>query len=269
MYRNSLKSLDCRMVMAGFVRLVDSMPRENLDAAVVQAARVSYGAGTKKTSDDCALIRYLMRHRHTTPFEMVEFKFHIKCPIFVARQWMRHRTASVNEISARYSEMPDEFFLADQFRSQSTSNRQLSEQPLDPESNESARYVQSYSCFDSYRSYQKLLNIGCGRELARTVLPVSTMTEFYWKVNLHNLLHFLELRMDTRAQKEIRDYAVQIWDMILPLVPFTCEAFIDFRINAVILTAPEIQAIQTGSETVPGIGENAEFQLKKVRVGLS
>jgi thymidylate synthase (FAD) len=257
------------MIMAGFVRLVDSMPRENLDAAVVQAARVSYGPGTKKTSDDRALIRYLMRHRHNTPFEMIEFKFHIKCPIFVARQWMRHRTASVNEISARYSEMPDEFFMPDQFRSQSSSNRQMSEQPLDPESNESAKYVQSYSCVDSYRSYKKLLNIGCGRELARTVLPVSTMTEFYWKINLHNLLHFLELRMDIHAQKEIRDYAVQIWDMIVPLVPLTCEAFMDFRINAVTLTAPEIQAIRTRSLTVPGVGENAEFQVKKIRVGIS
>lgn len=255
--------------MAGFVRLVDSMPRENLDAAVVQAARVSYGAGTKKTSDDRALIRYLMRHRHTTPFEMVEFKFHIKCPIFVARQWMRHRTASVNEVSARYSEMPDEFFTPDEFRTQSKTNRQVAEEPMEPYTNEGAQYVQNYSCMDSFRAYKKLLNLGCGRELARTVLPVSTMTEFYWKINLHNLLHFLELRMDTRAQKEIRDYAVQIWDMILPRVPFTCEAFMDFRINTVTLTAPEIQAIQNGSETVPGVGENAEFQLKKVRVGLS
>lgn len=254
--------------MEGFVRLVDSMPRENLDSAIVQAARVSYGAGTKKMSDDRALIRYLMRHWHTTPFEMVEFKFHIKCPIFVARQWMRHRTASVNEVSARYSEVPDEFFLADTFRSQSMVNRQLSEDPLQAEANEHAQFIQKYSCFDSYRAYQKLLSLGCGRELARTVLPVSTMTEFYWKINLHNLFHFLRLRMDRHAQKEIRDYADQVWAIIQPLVPLSCEAFLDFRVNTVTLTAPELMAIETNQDTIPGVGENAEFQAKKRHIFL-
>lgn len=268
MCRNSLKSSGSRMVMEGFVRLVDSMPRENLDSAIVQSARVSYGAGTKKTSDDRALIRYLMRHWHTTPFEMIEFKFHIKCPIFVARQWMRHRTASVNEVSARYSEVADEFFLADTFRSQSMVNRQLSEDPLEQEANEHAAYIQKYSCFDSYRAYQKLLGLGCGRELARTVLPVSTMTEFYWKINLHNLFHFLHLRMDRHAQKEIRDYAVQVWNIIQPMVPLACEAFTDFRVRTVTLTAPELMAIESGVDAIPGTGENAEFQEKKKRIFL-
>jgi len=252
----------------GFVRLVDSMPRENLDSAIVQAARVSYGAGTKKTSDDRSLIRYLLRHQHTTPFEMVEFKFHIKCPIYVARQWMRHRTASVNEMSARYSEMSDDFLLTDEFRFQSRNNRQVSDDPFPEELNEQAKYIQSYACFEAYTAYQKLLKLGCGRELARTVLPVNLNTEFYWKINLHNLLHFLKLRMDVHAQKEIRDYAIMIWDIIEPMVPVTCEAFKDFRVGAITLTAPELHAIMERRDTIPGISENVEFQEKKKRIFL-
>jgi thymidylate synthase (FAD) len=245
------------------VRLVDSMPREDCDAAIVQAARVSYGKGTKTISDDRALIRYLMRHHHTTPFEMVEFKFHIKCPIFVARQWLRHRTASVNEISARYSEMNDDFFTPDTFRTQSMSNRQVSENAMDFETNKQAQTIHSVACTDAYKCYQDLLGIGCGRELARTILPVGLMTEFYWKINLHNLLHFLQLRMDQHAQQEIRVLANMIADIIKPMVPITWDAFSDFRVNSIMITSPEIQAMQNGLESIQGVGENREFQEKR------
>lgn len=245
-----------------FVRLVDWMPRENLDSAVVQAARVSYGQGTKTVSSDRALIRYLMRHSHTTPFEMVEFKFHIKCPIFVARQWLRHRTASVNEVSARYSEMAEEFFEPEHFRIQSVHNHQLSDAPLDSSSNEYAQIIYSYACVDSFNAYTKLLGLGCGREMARSVLPVGTLTEFYWKINLHNLLHFLRLRLHPTAQYEIRILAEQMADIIKPLIPLTWEAFMDFRLNSITLTAPEIQAIKDGTKTIEGSGENREFQEK-------
>lgn len=246
-----------------FVRLIDSMPKENLDSAIVQAARVSYGNGTKSVSDDRSLIRYLMRHWHTTPFEMVEFKFHVKCPIFVARQWLRHRTASVNEVSARYSEMSDDFFEPDEFRSQSVNNRQVSDVPLDAVTSENARMVYDWSCFDSYSAYKKLLKLGCGREMARTVLPVGTMTEFYWKINLHNLLHFLKLRLDPSAQLEIRQLAEQVAELIKPLIPLTWEAFTDFRMCTIVLTAPEIQAIRNGDKDIKGISENREFQVKR------
>jgi len=245
------------------VRLVDAMPREDCDAAIVQAARVSYGKGTKTVSDDRALIRYLMRHRHTTPFEMVEFKFHIKCPIFVARQWLRHRTASVNEISARYSEMNDDMFKPDVFRVQSSSNRQMTDAEMDPVLNQKATEFHSHACEVTYGCYKELLDLGCGRELARTILPVGLMTEFYWKINLHNLLHFLQLRMDPRAQQEIRVLAEMIADIIKPMVPLTWDAFMDFRVNSIMFTAPEIQAMRDGCETIPGIGENREFQEKK------
>ena len=242
------------------VRLVDSMPRENCDSAVVQAARVSYGAGTKSVSDDRALIRYLMRHKHTTPFEMVEFKFHIKCPIFVARQWLRHRTASVNEVSARYSIIQNEYFVPDVFRKQSTTRGQGGEEPFDD--SEDFRIQQIMMCEDAFRVYERLLSDGVSRELARAHLPQSTFTEFYWKIDLHNLLHFLQLRMDDHAQKEIRDLATQVYEIIKPMCPFTCEAFEDFRLGSMTLSRLEIQAILNGNSNIPGRGENQEFHEK-------
>jgi thymidylate synthase (FAD) len=245
------------------VRLVDSMPRyqNEADHAIVQAARVSYGAGTKSVSDDRALIRYLMRHRHTTPFEMVEFKFHIRAPIFVARQWLRHRTASVNELSARYSIVPDDFFLPDKLRKQSNTRGQGGEEALG-EAGPNLLLKQKAACDFSFHVYEELLDKGVSRELARAHLPQCTFTEFYWKINLHNLLHFLELRIDDHAQKEIRDLAVQVYECIKPLCPMTCEAFEDFRLGSITLSRLEVEALKLGRDTIPGKGENQEFKEK-------
>jgi len=244
------------------VRLVDSM---GSDAAIVQAARVSYGAGTKSVSDDRALIRYLMRHKHTTPFEMVEFKFHIRAPIFVARQWLRHRTASVNELSARYSIVPDDYFLPEELRVQSTGRGQGGEEPYAGSDETSLLLKQKASCDLAFHTYDELIRKGISRELARTHLPQSTFTEFYWKINLHNLLHFLELRIDDHAQKEIRDLAKQTYELIKPLCPMTCEAFEDFRLGAMTLSRLEVEALRSGRHEIPGKGENQEFT-EKVRV---
>jgi thymidylate synthase (FAD) len=245
------------------VRLVDSMPRgvNEGDAAVVQAARVSYGAGTKSVSDDRALIRYLMRHKHTTPFEMVEFKFHIKAPIFVARQWLRHRTASVNELSARYSIVKDEFFLPEELRKQSTSRGQGGEEPYG-EGDANLLAKQKASCDLAFHTYDELIKKGVSRELARIHLPQSTFTEFYWKINLHNLLHFLQLRIDDHAQKEIRDLARKVYDLIIPIAPLTCEAFEDFCRGSVTLSRLEVEALKSGRNEIPGKGENQEFKDK-------
>jgi thymidylate synthase (FAD) len=244
-------------------RLVDSM---GSDAAIVQAARVSYGDGTKSPSDDRALIRYLMRHSHTTPFEMVEFKFHIRCPIFVARQWLRHRTASVNELSARYSIVPDEYFLPDRLRVQL--GRQTSA-PTPLENDELLRLKQKASCDLAFHTYEELISRGCSRELARTHLPQSTYTEFYWKINLHNLLHFLKLRMDDHAQREIQDLAKQVYECVKPIVPLTCEAFEDFRLGSVTFSRLEVEALLAGLREVAGKGEQQEFEQKLKSIGLA
>jgi len=246
-------------------RLIDSMGN---DAAIVQSARVSYGPGTKSVSDDRALIRYLMRHWHTTPFEMVEFKFLIKCPIFVARQWLRHRTASVNEVSARYSVIPDEFFIPDSLRRQSMTRGQGGEDPY--EGGEFLVLKQKASCDLAFHTYDELIAKGVSRELARTHLPQSTFTQFYWKINLHNLLHFLQLRIEDHAQREIRDLAKQVYDLIKPIVPVTCEAFEDFRLGAVTFSRSELNLLKdiikdpmsANWRALPGKGENAEFREK-------
>jgi thymidylate synthase (FAD) len=253
-------------VNAGFVRLVDCMPRENLDSSIVQAARVSYAEGTKTSRSDEGLIRYLLRHWHTTPFEMVDFKFHIKMPIFVARQHLRHRTASVNEMSARYSVVPDEYFIPEEYRMQSRVNKQGSEGVLDLE--QSLKESPAKSCSEAFGVYQKLLDSGCCRELARCHLPQSTYTEFYWKINLHNLMHYLQLRMEDGAQKEIRDYANAIYDLVAPLAPLTMKAFRDFRLNNMQLSAIEIDCIKN-NYLPESIGEKREFVAKLDRLGLS
>ena len=251
------------------VRLVDSMPHENCDAAIVQAARVSYGPGTKTASDDRALIRYLMRHWHTTPFEMVEFKFHIRAPIYVARQWLRHRTASVNEISARYSVVPDDYFLPDELRKQSTARGQGGEEPFG-EGSRNLLMKQKTSCDLAFHTYDELIKKGVARELARSHLPQNTMTEFYWKIDLHNLLHFLQLRIDDHAQKEIRDLANEVYGLIKPLCPLTCEAFEDFRLGSLTFSRLEINLLKdiikdpmsSNWRILPGKGENSEFKEK-------
>lgn len=245
------------------VKLVDHM---GSDDAICQAARVSYAGGTKSVSDNRGLIRYLMRHWHNTPFEMVEFKFWVRCPIFVARQWLRHRTASVNEVSARYSILPDEFFLPDKLRVQSTSNKQGGEEPM--ESDQLLLLKQKASCDLAFHTYHELIDKGCSRELARAHLPVSTFTEFFWKINLHNLFHFLELRMDSHAQREIRDLAEEVFELIKPIVPLAAEAFMDYRVGKIVLSRVEIEAIRAGLKEIPGKGENQEFQSKIERLGL-
>ena len=220
----------------GFVCLVDVMGD---DGSVVQAARVSYGEGTRKVSDDRTLIRYLLRHRHTTPFEMAEIKFLVRVPMDCWRQWIRHRTANVNEYSTRYSIAIDstQTTTPDQWRSQAKSNRQGSDEPLPGDVGE--RLTQSEAALqdEARKLYQHRLDVGVAREQARKDLPLSTYTEAYWKIDLHNLLHFLSLRMDPHAQLEIRDYATTIGEKIVqPLFPAVWEAFIDYRREALSLT---------------------------------
>ena len=227
----------------GFVRLVDYMGG---DASIVQAARVSYGPGTKTVREDRNLINYLMRHRHTTPFEMVELKFHIKLPIFVARQWIRHRTANVNEQSLRYSVMPDEFYMParESIGVQSRSNRQgrsntdvpeaLRERVLDI-----LRTVPEFT----YPIYQELLEAGIARELARISLPVSAYTEWYWKIDLHNLFHFLSLRADPHAQYEIRQYAAALAKCAKAVAPHAYGAFEEYTLHATTLSAHETRIV--------------------------
>jgi thymidylate synthase (FAD) len=271
----------------GFVRVIDYMGD---DAAVVQAARVSYGRGTKRVSEDQGLINYLIRHRHTTPFEMCEIKYHVKLPIFVARQWIRHRTANVNEYSARYSVLDKEFYIPDfdflqtrrserrieqvavqgqpdlfpktkfsqprDLAAQSRSNRQGREQILPPEE---AREVLDWfkrEAEHDYSLYAKLLNEdaagnivdsrrqGLARELARLVLSANVYTQWYWKTDLHNLLHFLSLRADPHAQYEIRAYAEAMLDTVKRWVPMTYASFLEYRMNAATISATSLAVIR-------------------------
>ncbi len=237
----------------GLVALLDVMPRlapvgKTADFAIVQAARVSYGEGTKRVNEDRGLIRYLARHRHTTPFEMVEFKFHHVMPIFIARQWIRHRTASVNEYSARYSVVPDRYYrpTPGNVRKQSATNRQGGDEKIeDMTAQEFCDYLTEIE--SHHEDYEKFLNAGVSRELARISLPLNIYTEWYWKINLHNLLHFLSLRMDAHAQQEIRDYAFAMHALIQPIVPIAVEAFRDYNLESLHLSRLEVEALRTGA----------------------
>ncbi len=220
----------------GFVCLVDAMGD---DAAIVQAARVSYGAGTKQVSDDRTLIRYLMRHEHTTPFEMCEVKLLVRVPMDCWRQWIRHRMASVNEYSTRYSVAIDAAHRtgSDQWRKQAASNRQGSEGTLEPEAGRRLSQAEAELHAHARDVYRQRLEAGIAREQARKDLPLSTYTEAYWKIDLHNLLHFLQLRMDEHAQWEIRQYASAIGrEIVRPLFPLAWEAFEDYRLGSLRLT---------------------------------
>ncbi len=224
----------------GFVRLVDYM---GSDEAVVQAARVSYGEGTKKLREDRGLIRYLMRHQHTTPFEMVEYKFHCKMPIFVARQWIRHRTASVNEYSLRYSKAINEFYLpeSETLNLQSAANKQgRSTEAVDVELQKQILEIIKAGTDQAWQDYEKLEATGLSRELARINLPLSLYTEWYWKIDLHNLLHFLKLRLDEHAQYEIRVYAQAIAEIIKIVTPIVWEAFEDYILKAQTFSKDEL-----------------------------
>lgn len=224
----------------GFVRLVDYM---GSDESIVQSARVSYGKGTKSISEDRTLIRYLLRHQHTTPFEMVEFKFHIKLPIFVARQWIRHRTASVNEYSGRYSVFSDEFYLPEPevIKLQSKSNKQgRADEELSDELKKKVIDIFTNGQQNSFSDYNSLLEENLSRELARINLPLSLYTQWYWKTDLHNLLHFLKLRLDHHAQFEIRVYAEVISGIIKKIVPVTWDAFNDYVLNSLTFSKTEL-----------------------------
>ena len=244
----------------GFVRLVDYM---GSDSAIVQAARVSYGEGTKKVSEDRSLLRYLMRQRHTSPFEMVEFKFHVKLPIFVARQWIRHRSASVNEYSGRYSVMKEEFYLPrpEGIRYQSTVNKQgRSEEEVPDETKAKLLDYLVTSQKEAYGAYSGYVEEGLARELARINLPLSLYTEWYWKIDLHNLFHFLRLRMDVHAQKEFREYAKVIAEIVKTVCPTSYEAFMDYSVNSVQFSAVELRAIQ---DRLADISLNQEELVKR------
>src|SRR5690349_1262791 len=237
----------------GFVRVIDYMGD---DAAVVQAARVSYGRGTKKVSEDRGLISYLMRHRHTTPFEMCEIKYHVKLPIFVARQWIRHRTANVNEYSARYSILDNEFYIPkpEHLGVQSKSNRQGRGDALTGEEAQRVLRLLSEDAQRAYDHYAEMLNenekgevvdperSGLARELARMNLTLNFYTQWYWKVDLHNLLHFLSLRADPHAQYEIRVFADAMLEVLRKWVPLTAEAFEQHRLHATTLSKSALDA---------------------------
>lgn len=278
----------------GFIRLVDVMGN---DSSIVQAARVSYGTGTKTPSDDRSLIRYLIRHFHTTPIEQCELKLHVRVPMDCWRQWIRHRMASVNEYSTRYSEAIDDKQETDfsEWRAQSSINKQGSEGSISwPENeddivipgskNSGAGVYLSARERDFHRSAQSLyrerLAFGVAREQARKDLPLSTYTEAYWKIDLHNLLHFLRLRMDSHAQLEIRQYANAIAEVVKEWVPYTWEAFEDYRLNSISFSAPEIKVLNkllTATDQsyldeilrLSGLSkrEVTEFKDKLVRIG--
>ena len=240
----------------GFIRIIDYMGD---DAAIVQAARVSYGRGTKRSRDDRGLINYLMRNWHTSPFEMCEIKLHVKLPIFVARQWIRHRTANVNEYSARYSVLDNEFYVPDreQLRAQSDSNRQGRGELLETDEAEHVLEILREDAMRSYAHYEEMLNEtsdgeaidperqGFARELARMNLSLGFYTQWYWKVDLHNLMHFLSLRADAHAQFEIREYADVLMEQVMKRwVPMTHAAFENYRLHGAQLSAQQLDVVR-------------------------
>ena len=236
----------------GFVRVIDYMGD---DAAVVQAARVSYGRGTRRVSEDRGLIQYLMRHRHTTPFEMCEIKFHVKLPIFVARQWIRHRTANVNEYSARYSVLDNEFYIPapEHLAAQSVTNRQGRGAVLEGAEAERVLALLRRDAEQAYADYAGLLNEGAARdesrsglarELARMNLSLNFYTQWYWKSDLHNFMHFLGLRADPHAQYEIRAYAETMADVLRRWVPLSHDAFAEYQLNGVRLSATALKLVR-------------------------
>ncbi len=228
----------------GFVRLVDYLGG---DERVVQAARVSYGAGTKTYREDAGLIDYLIRNQHTSPIEQVILTFHVKLPIFVARQWIRHRTARLNEISGRYSVMKDEFYVpaSGDVAAQSTDNKQgRSPEPLEAAAAEAVRTALAAAQKASYADYTKLVDEGLARELARINLPLSLYTEWYWQIDLHNLFHFLELRLDAHAQKEIRVYAEVLLEIARKVAPRCCQSFERHNLGGVSFSADEFAELR-------------------------
>lgn len=249
--RNTVKEIDeileqqFNLLDHGFIRVIDYM---GSDSSIVQAARVSYGQGTKKINEDTGLIRYLMRHYHTTPFEMCEIKLHIKAPFFVARQWLRHRTANVNEYSARYSIIEDQFYVPqpEEVALQSASNKQCREQSSlnDQELLNKTIEIINQSSKKQYQHYQEMLDDNIARELARMSLTLNYYTEFYWKIDLHNLMRFIALRAHPHAQYEIRVYALKIMEILKLWVPTAYQAFLDYQFNCFNLSAQMKNTLQ-------------------------
>jgi thymidylate synthase (FAD) len=262
---------EIKVLRDGFVRYLDHM---GSDADIAASARLSYGKDTPPKSDDRTLLRYLMRHRHTSPFEMAEVKFFVRVPIDIWRQWVRHRTASINEYSTRYTEAIDAVHIPepDEWRPQSTSNRQGSE---------AGEVLEGPLVSEGYRlaaanarlAYDVAINSGISREQARGILPLSTYTEAVWKIDLHNLMHFLDLRLDSHAQQEIRQYAQAITNIVEQLFPQSMAAFYCYRLNAMTLTGLDIEAIQqrdwTGEKTFSNERERREFvaKIERLQIG--
>ena len=257
---------EIRVLDKGFLRVVDYMGD---DAAIVQSARVSYGKGTKTVSQDSALISYLIRHRHTTPFEMCEIKFHVKLPMFVARQWIRHRTANVNEYSARYSVLEDEFYFPDKcdIGYQSKHNAQGTHGTVEDEVSQKFALdlkKNTQFCYDAYKSS---LDAGISRETSRITIPLNCYTQWYWKIDLHNLLHFVKLRSDHHAQHEIREYAKVMEDIIKAWVPLTYKAFKEYVKNSVTFSESGMKFLRSkinGDEKTPeefGIGKRESKEI--------
>lgn len=244
----------------GFIRLVDYL---GSDSRIVQSARVSYGEGTKTIREDAGLIDYLLRHQHTSPFEQVVLTFHIKLPIFVARQWIRHRTARVNEISGRYSIMKDEFYVpkVEDVAFQSLDNKQ-GRSTTEMEKDLSAHVIQELKDGQkaAFTSYSGLIEKGIARELSRINLPLSMYTEWYWQIDLHNLFHFLKLRMDAHAQKEIRDYADVMLEIVKKVCPLACDSFQRNIQKSILFTDQEVLEIKTRLSGRPGVLKGKELE---------
>jgi len=253
----------------GFVRLVDYLGG---DARIVQAARVSYGEGTKTVREDAGLIDYLLRNDHTSPFEQVVFTFHIKMPIFVARQWLRHRTARLNEISGRYSVMKDDFYIpaSEDIALQNKDNKQgRASEESDADFAKQVQESLDEGQKNSYAEYSKLIDTGLAREIARINLPLSLYTEMYWQIDLHNLFHFLRLRLDAHAQKEIRDYAKVLFEIAKKVSPFACASFENYKLGGVNFSKAEFEELKLMLENKNGKLEGKEKERfdKKMQLG--
>lgn len=268
---NSILEQEFKILDHGFIRLIDYMGD---DSAIVQAARVSYGAGTKAVSEDKALINYLIKHKHTSPLEMCEIKFHLKMPIFIARQWIRHRTASVNEYSARYSILSNEFYVPEPSRiqKQSKNNKQGSGEALTPEMAARVAQILQEDANKCYSHYEEMLGgeIELARELARMNLTLNYYTEFYWKINLHNFLHFINLRAHPHAQYEIRVYAEKLLEIAAIWCPFATSAFKENIMNGVNLSASQIKVVsqmikgEVVTEEQSGLSKREYNEIKKI-----
>lgn len=233
--KNNIIGLEKKILDHGFIRVVDIMGN---DSSIVQAARVSYGEGVKTLEKDRSLIRYLMRHKHTSPFEMCEIKFHLKMPMCIGEQWIRHRTANINKYSGRYSVLDSEFYITalENFARQSDVNRQGREEILTEKEAKEAQEIMIENSKNCYENYKKLLEKGVAKEIARMTLPANIYTQFYWKIDLHNLMHFMRLRSHHTSQWEIQQYSLAIEEIVKDWVPICYDAFVDYAKEAVMLS---------------------------------